>query len=207
VFLGGVAATVALVAGGGGLPAAVRGLLEQPLSELTPGDGFHFYSVTGAIPRPEPGSWRLEVDGLVHEPLALSLQDLQERALRQITADFRCVSGWSVEGVRWEGVHLGRLLETAGVAPEARAVRFSSLDGVYEDDLDLNVALADGVLVALRLNGRPLSPERGAPARLVIPFYYGYKGVKWLSRITVVAERRSGYWEQRGYDADASIRR
>jgi DMSO/TMAO reductase YedYZ molybdopterin-dependent catalytic subunit len=206
LFLGGLAAGAATVAVGGGLPAAVRGLVERQLADLAPGDGFHFYSVTGSVPRPDAGSWRLDVGGLVRRPLRLSLEDLRRLQLRQVTADFHCVSGWSVSSVRWAGVPVAALLDAAGLDSEARAVRFESLDGAYEDDLDLEQAAAAGVLVGLELNGRPLSVERGAPARLVVPFFYGYKGVKWLGRMVLVRERRLGYWEQRGYDADARIR-
>jgi len=206
LFLLGTAAAAGTVAFGDGLPGAVRSVLEQPLADLAPGDGFHFYSVTGSIPRPDPASWRLEVGGLVRQPLRLSLDDLAHHPPSTAVADFHCVSGWSVEGVRWDGVLLASLLDAAGPTPEAEAVRFESLDGVYEDDMDLVSARAGNVLVGLRLNGRPLTPERGAPARLVVPFYYGYKGVKWLSRLVVVSDRRPGFWEQRGYDTDARIR-
>ena len=206
LFLGGAALAAGALWVGDGLPGLLRGLVEAPLADLAPGDGFHFYSVTGSIPRPDLGSWRLEVGGLVRNPQSLSLADLASSPASAVSADFHCVSGWSVAGVRWEGVSLPALLEAAGPAPEARAVRFESLDGAYEDDVDLGTARAPGVLIGLRLNGRPLTPERGAPARLVVPFYYGYKSVKWLSRVTVVSERRPGYWEQRGYDPDARIR-
>ncbi|HET7876528.1 MAG TPA: molybdopterin-dependent oxidoreductase, partial [Methylomirabilota bacterium] len=62
------------------------------------------------------------------------------------------------------------------------------------------------VLLALELNGRPLSAERGAPLRLVVPGYYGYKSVKWVRRVSLAATLEPGYWELRGYDADARIR-
>jgi DMSO/TMAO reductase YedYZ molybdopterin-dependent catalytic subunit len=206
LFLGGAALAAAAVCFGDGGPGLLRTLVEAPLADLAPGDGFHFYSVTGAIPRPDLDSWRLGVGGLVRRPLSLSLSDLARSPPTDVAADFHCVSGWSVEKVRWEGVPLAALLQAAEPVPEARAVRFESLDGAYEDEIDLASARAAGVLIGLRLAGRPLTPERGAPARLVVPFYYGYKSVKWLSRLSLVSERRPGYWEQRGYDSDARIR-
>lgn len=205
VFLAGLVGSAALLVAGDGVPAAVRKWVEAPLSDLSPGDGFHFYSVTGSIPVTVP-EWRLEVDGLVENPLSLGLDDLSGANAIDVRADFHCVSGWSVPAVRWRGVAVGRLLEMARARTEARALRFESADGVYVDYLDLAVARSNGVMVASAMNGRPLTSERGAPARLVIPFYYGYKGVKWLRRISAVAAAGTGYWEARGYDTDARIR-
>jgi len=108
--------------------------------------------------------------------------------------------------VRWRGVSLSALIDRAAVRPAGRALRLESGDGAYVDYLDLEVARKPGVIIALGIGGGPLSSERGAPVRLVVPFYYGYKGVKWLRRITVVESAGVGYWEARGYDADARIR-
>jgi DMSO/TMAO reductase YedYZ molybdopterin-dependent catalytic subunit len=206
VFLAGLAGGVALIALGGRFPGALRSWLEGPLGELSPSDGFHFYSVTGSIPSWDRASWRLAVDGLVDEPLSLSLDELTSIGLESVTADFHCVSGWSVSSVRWRGVSLSALIDRAAVRPAGRALRLESADGAYVDYLDLEVARKPGVIVAIGIRDAPLSSERGAPARLVVPFYYGYKGVKWLRRITVVESAGVGYWEARGYDPDARIR-
>jgi DMSO/TMAO reductase YedYZ molybdopterin-dependent catalytic subunit len=188
------------------VPGALRAWLEGPLGELSPSDGFHFYSVTGSIPPWDRSSWRLAVDGLVDHPLSLGIDELRAAGLQQVTADFHCVSGWSVAGVRWSGIAMVSLLDRAGLQAGAHAVRFESGDGAYVDFLDLATAHRSDVVIAVELGGAPLSLERGAPARLVVPFYYGYKGVKWLRRITLVESAGTGYWEARGYDPDARIR-
>jgi DMSO/TMAO reductase YedYZ molybdopterin-dependent catalytic subunit len=206
LFLAGLAAGAGLLAFGDGLPGALRSWLEGPLGELSPSDGFHFYSVTGSIPPWDHARWRLSVDGLVDNPLSLGIDDFDAAALQQVSADFHCVSGWSVAGARWQGVAVSTLLDRARVQTGARALRFESADGVYVDFLDLATARHPEVIIAVRLGGVPLGPERGAPARLVVPFYYGYKGVKWLRRIKAVESVGTGYWEARGYDPDARIR-
>ena len=61
------------------------------------------------------------------------------------------------------------------------------------------------VMIARQMDGGPISRAHGAPLRLVIPDMYGYKNVKWLSSITFTADQQPGYWEQRGYDADAWV--
>lgn len=207
LFLGGLGGCLGAIAFGGPAPAAIRAWLEAPLGDLAPGDGFHFYSVTGSIPGADRRAWRLQVDGLVDEPRSLGLADLAARPPVALRADFHCVSGWSVPGARWEGVAVADLLDTVGVLRQAEAIRFESGDGVYVDYLDLATARREGVILAMKLNGADLSPERGAPVRLVVPFYYGYKSVKWLRRMTAVEAAGTGYWEARGYDTDARIRR
>ena len=201
LVLGLVAGAVAATAFGGPLPAALRRALEAPLEDLAPRDGFHFYSVSAGIPAWDPATWSLQV-----ADRRLSLAALRQMPATEVAADFRCVSGWSVAGCRWRGVRLRDLLDLAGAPETARAVRFDSADGAYSDSLPMDVARRADVLLALDLGGRPLTAARGAPVRLVVPGYYGYKGVKWVSRVTAAAALEPGYWELRGYDADARIR-
>src|SRR5207245_2298451 len=141
LFLAGLAGGAGLIAFGDGLPSGLRSWLERPLGELSPGDGFHFYSVTGSIPSWDRARWRLTVDGLVDQPLSLGIDDLLAARLQRVKADFHCVSGWSVSGVSWMGVSVPTLLERAGVHPAAHALRFESADGAYVDFLDMATAL------------------------------------------------------------------
>jgi DMSO/TMAO reductase YedYZ molybdopterin-dependent catalytic subunit len=62
-------------------------------------------------------------------------------------------------------------------------------------------------MLAYELDGKPLSRPHGAPARVVLPEMYGYKGVKWLTRMEFVARQPEGFWEQHGYDQDAWVGR
>jgi len=75
----------------------------------------------------------------------------------------------------------------------------------YVDTLTLPQAMASDAMLAYRMDGSPLTRAHGAPARLVMPRMYGYKGVKWVQRIVVTDRVLDGYWEQRGYDRDAWI--
>jgi DMSO/TMAO reductase YedYZ molybdopterin-dependent catalytic subunit len=167
--------------------------------------GFQLYTVTGGYPAYDPAAWRLAVEGLVHTPLSLSLADLRRLPQVAETDAFHCVTGWVVPGVRWQGVRIADLLARAGVRPEAAWITFDSFDGVYTDSLSLSQATAPGVLLALRADGRPLARQQGAPLRLFVPQMYGYKSVKWVGRLRLVASREIGYWEQRGYGPDAYL--
>src|SRR3989475_862354 len=103
LFLAGLGAGAGLVALGDGVPAALRSWLEGPLGELSPSDGFHFYSVTGSVPSWDRISWRLAVDGFVEHPLSLSIEDLVGAGIRPVTWAFHCVSGRGGGAGRWGG--------------------------------------------------------------------------------------------------------
>ena len=121
--------------------------------------------------------------------------------------DFHCVTGWTVRKVRWEGVSSRTLVDLVRPRPAARYVNFVSLEKPYVDQLSLKQFLAPDVLLARGMDAKPLPRVHGAPLRLVVPEMYGYKSVKWVGEIAFVAGADPGYWEQRGYDADAFVGR
>jgi DMSO/TMAO reductase YedYZ molybdopterin-dependent catalytic subunit len=117
------------------------------------------------------------------------------------------VTGWTVDGVRWSGVRFAHLLDLVEPLPQARAVRFVSLEVPYDDSLTLDQARLPDVMLALDMDGAPLTRPHGSPVRMVIPEMYGYKGVKWLTRIELVDHQPTGYWEELGYDQNAWVGR
>lgn len=178
-----------------------------PLADLLPtNERFRIYTVTGTLPWRPPEEHVVRVGGLVDRPRRLSHADLRARPPAALTRDFQCVTGWRVSDVAWSGVRLRDLLDEAGAA-DAPYVRFTSYDGAYHESLTMAQARRDDVLVALDLDGRPLTRAHGGPARLLVAPMYGYKSLKWLDTIEVVAEGPSGYWGERGYDHDAWVGR
>ena len=133
-----------------------------------------------------PDAWRLRVDGLVAQPLALSVSEVEALGAQARTADFVCEEGWMVPDQQWEGVAVAVILGRAGVQPEARFLK------VYAGDftvlLPLEEALRGGALLARCLNGTPLTSEHGAPLRLVAPGRACFYSVKWVERLEVLAE-------------------
>jgi DMSO/TMAO reductase YedYZ molybdopterin-dependent catalytic subunit len=177
------------------------------LTRLVPSSGWRIYTVADSMPSFDPATWRLQIAGLVRRPISLGNQQLRALPRAEQVSTFHCVTGWSVENVHWAGVRFHDLLAPAGVLPGAGALHFISAERPYDDYLDLRqVALRD-VMLAYEMDGKPLRREHGAPVRVVIPEMYGYKNVKWVERIDVVAKPGVGYWEQRGYDADAWVGR
>jgi DMSO/TMAO reductase YedYZ molybdopterin-dependent catalytic subunit len=176
-------------------------------ANLLPVGGWRIYTISGSMPLFDERTWRLEIGGLVRKPVSLTYAQLRALPRAEQVSDFHCVTGWSVKNVRWAGVRFRELLALAQPLPSARAVRFVSMEQPYVDSLTLDQALLPNVLLAHELDGRPLSRPHGAPARVVIPEMYGYKGVKWLTRMELVDHEETGYWEGLGYDQDAWVGR
>jgi DMSO/TMAO reductase YedYZ molybdopterin-dependent catalytic subunit len=159
------------------------------------------------MPSFDAQSWRLRIDGLVEEPRSLTHRELLALPSAEQASTFHCVTGWTVENVHWRGVRFSDLLAAARPRAEARILTFTSAERPYVDTLTIQQAQLPDVMLAYEMDGRPLPREHGAPVRVVIPDMYGYKGVKWVERITLSSDAQPGYWEQRGYDADAWVGR
>ena len=176
------------------------------LTQLIPvAGGFRIYSVVGFLPRRSTTDYRLVVDGLVDRPLNLSYADLLGMPPTRLVRDFQCVTGWRVPKVPWTGVQLHEVLDRAGVKAEAKALTFTSFDGQYTESLTLAEARRPDVLVAYKLQDKPLSADHGGPVRMYVAPMYGYKSCKWLERITLVSDVQPGYWEQQGYDVEGWV--
>lgn len=188
-----------------GISSLLGSLHVDGVASLVPGGGqFVLYTVTDGYP-PAPADYRLEVDGLVRRPLSLSVAELRALPATRLARTFQCVTGWSVADVHWIGIRLVDLAERAGAEPEATAFQFTSFDGVYTEGLTIEQARATGAIVAYSMLGAPVIREHGGPVRLYVPDMFGYKSIKWLSRITLVKHARLGYWEQNGYPVNAWI--
>jgi DMSO/TMAO reductase YedYZ molybdopterin-dependent catalytic subunit len=183
----------------------------QPFETLLPPalvpSGWRIYTVAASMPVFDPRTWRLRIEGLVEQPLTLTYADLRRLPRAEQVSDFHCVTGWSVESVRWAGVRFRDLLAAARPLPSASVLTFVSAERPYVDTLTLAQAELADAMLAYELDGKPLPREHGAPARVVIPEMYGYKNVKWVERIVVGSAVEPGYWEQRGYDVDAWVGR
>jgi DMSO/TMAO reductase YedYZ molybdopterin-dependent catalytic subunit len=205
-FLGLLGAGVAgLFLGRDGFRALGR-IVPDSVEAIVPTSGWRIYTIGSSVPRLDPAAYRLTVGGAVERPTTYTLADLRALPRAEQVSDFHCVTGWVVENVRWGGVRLHDVLAEAGLRPDAKALRFVSAEVPYDDTLTLPQALLPDVMLALDMDGEPLSHGHGFPARIVMPRMYGYKSVKWVTRIEArTAYTDLGFWEQRGYDKDAWI--
>jgi DMSO/TMAO reductase YedYZ molybdopterin-dependent catalytic subunit len=179
----------------------------ESLVPLLPSGGWRIYTVSGSLPRFDEESWRLRVGGHVRKPVSLSYRELLALPKAEQVSTFHCVTGWSVDGVKWGGVRLNDVLASAQPLPSAHALEFVSAEKPYVDSLTVEQAGLHDVMLAYEMDGRPLSRAHGAPVRLVIPEMYGYKNVKWLAGVNLVPRALDGYWEELGYDRDAWVGR
>jgi len=167
--------------------------------------GFRIYTVNG-IPAFDPATWKLQVDGMVANPMELSYDDLMKLPQTQQQGVFHCVTGWSVPNLTWAGVRMTDFLQQVSPLPSATHMTLYSSDGQYTDNVSIGQASKPDVMLAHSMNGAPLPLEQGKPVRLIIPEMYGYKNVKWVNRIEFTNQAVAGYWEVRGYPVDAYIR-
>jgi DMSO/TMAO reductase YedYZ molybdopterin-dependent catalytic subunit len=150
-------------------------------------------------------TYRLQVDGLVDVPASYTYRDA--------TGDFdsykkvvrlNCVEGWAVN-ILWEGVLVKDILAEAGPSPEARTVIFHAQDG-YTTSFPIEYVLNNDILLAYKMNDVTLPPERGFPFQLVAESKWGYKWIKWVTRIELTDDTDyEGYWESRGYANEGDL--
>ena len=137
LFLATVAGGISSLAWGKAAWNAVSGVVSPAVGTLAPflpTQGWRIYTISGSMPTFDRAAWRLEVGGLVQQNISLGYDELL--ALPKVTqvSDFHCVTGWSVEGVRWGGVRFADLLAAAGgPTAGAGALRFESAEVPYVD--------------------------------------------------------------------------
>ncbi len=150
-------------------------------------------------------SYRLTVTGLVNTSLELTYQEvITGFPFYEKVVTLHCVEGWDVT-LLWEGILVQDLLELAHVDPAATVVIFHAQDG-YSTSLPLAYLRDNKILMAYKMNGVVLPPERGFPFQLVAESKWGYKWIKWITGIEVSDDVTfRGYWESRGYPNDADV--
>lgn len=152
----------------------------------------------GKVPEPDLTTWRFSVTGKVDQPTRWNWQEFRQLPNTTLTSDFHCVTGWSRLDNTWEGVRFRDVVEAAGVRPEATHAIVNGANA-YTANLDLATLLGDDVLFAWSHDGRDLTPEHGAPLRLIVPSRYAWKSVKWVRSVQLLDRDVAGYWEMRGY--------
>ena len=150
-------------------------------------------------------TYTLTITGLVNKTLEFSYNDVINGFQKyQKVITLHCIEGWSVK-ILWEGFLLKDLLNEAGISPDAVNVIFHAYDG-YSTSLPLNYILEKNILIAYKMNGLTLPPERGFPFELVAESKYGYKWIKWVTAIELSDNMNyTGYWESRGFSNDANV--
>jgi sulfoxide reductase catalytic subunit YedY len=157
----------------------------------------------------KPRPWSVDVSGLVNKPKTFAIDDLlkmfpQEDRIYRL----RCVEAWSMV-IPWQGFPLASLLKAVEPTSAAKYVRFVTLDDhtqlpnegnnlypwPYQEGLRLDEAMNDLALLVTGLYGAPLPAADGAPIRLVVPWKYGFKGIKAINKIELVDKQPDTFWK------------
>ena len=163
----------------------------------------------GEQPNVSLDKWRLEVGGLVENPVTLTWNEFL--ALPQVddVSDFHCVTTWSRFDNHWRGVRFRTIAELVVPKDEAHFVLCTGYDVMpgtfipYTVNVPLARAIEDDVLLVHTWEGRPLPREHGGPCRMITPKLYAWKGAKWIRKIEFLARDKKGFWEIRGYSNSA----
>jgi sulfoxide reductase catalytic subunit YedY len=188
---------------------------QTPYGDVTTYNNFYEFGTDKSSPARTAGGfrtkpWSVVVDGEVSKPATYNLEDIvKPQALEERVYRMRCVEGWSMV-IPWVGFPLADFIKRVGPTSRARFVEFTTLldarqmpgqrDAVlrwpYVEGLRLDEAMHPLTLVAVGLYGKTLPNQNGAPLRLVVPWKYGFKGIKSIVRIRFVADQPVNSWQQ-----------
>ena len=175
---------------------------------ITPTENFYIVQYSGPK-KIDPADWSLEIGGKVQKPLRLTYQDILNRPSMEKMVTLQCidneVAGELISNAVWKGVSLKSLLEETKPLPSVEDVVLRGADD-YTDSITIERALHYDVFLAFEMNGQPLTKEHGFPLRTVVPGLFGIKNVKWLTKISLVDEDYKGYWQQKGWTDEGSIK-
>jgi DMSO/TMAO reductase YedYZ molybdopterin-dependent catalytic subunit len=163
----------------------------------------------GEQPEVPLAAWKLEIAGLVDNPVTLSWDQFLALPQAEDVSDFHCVTTWSRYDNHWRGVKFATIAELAVPKPEAKFILCTGSDFMpgsyipYTVNVPLTRALDEDVLLAHTWEGKPLPREHGGPCRMITPKLYAWKGAKWIRKIEFLAEDKKGFWEIRGYSNSA----
>ena len=152
----------------------------------------------GRVPDFDEARWQLEVFGETADGQRQRWDwaGFGRLPRTEMTADFHCVTKFTLLDNAWSGVAGATVLE---LAPPAESVRHVMVWAEYGYSANMTLEDFRRALLATHRNGEPLSPEHGFPVRLVVPHLYAWKGPKWVRSVEYLDADRRGFWEERGY--------
>jgi DMSO/TMAO reductase YedYZ molybdopterin-dependent catalytic subunit len=187
-----------------GMPPVTRGFVRRrprdrrlPPGQYDAGDQWPVLTAERA-PTLDTARWTFRIDGLVERPVEWTWDEIRALPRERWDGDIHCVTTWSKFGMRWSGVAVDTLLETAGPLPEARFAVAHSHSG-YTTNMPLSDLTGGRAWLAFEAQGAPLTREHGGPARLLVPHLYFWKSAKWVAGLRLTAEDEPGFWERNGY--------
>ncbi|MBT4540781.1 molybdopterin-dependent oxidoreductase [Candidatus Woesearchaeota archaeon] len=149
--------------------------------------------------------YELEITGLVENPIKLNYDEVLDHQKYKKVVKLNCVEGWSAN-ILWEGMLLKDILEKTKPLSEANTIIFYAYDG-YSTSFPIEYVMDNDIMIAYKMNDVIMPPERGFPFQLVAESKWGYKWIKWITKIELSDdEDYEGYWEKRGYSDTGNLK-
>ncbi len=152
----------------------------------------------GPTPRVQLDKWTFSIEGLVRQSVKWTWQEFLRLPSQEFMEDISCVTKWTKLDTTWKGVSVDTLLEHVELDRKAQYLTAFSFDG-YTTNLPITDVVNGQAFVAYEFDGKPLAPEHGGPARLVVPHLYFWKSAKWVKGLRFMEKDQAGFWESAGY--------
>ena len=152
----------------------------------------------GPTPRIRPENWTFTIDGLIRQKVSWTWDEFLKLPSKTYVVDISCVTKWTKLDMKWQGVSIDTLFEAIELDPRAGFITAYS-EGGYTTNLAIPDIINDQAFIAYQADDKPLTPEHGGPARLVVPHLYFWKSAKWIRGFRVEERERLGFWETLGY--------
>lgn len=153
----------------------------------------------GPTPRTPLAQWTFKIEGLVKEPVQWTWEEFLKLPAQTFVVDISCVTKWTKLDMKWKGVGIDTLFEHVELDPKAKFVT-AFCDGGYTTNVPIPDLVNGQSFVAFDYDDKPLAPDHGGPARLVVPHLYFWKSAKWVRGLHVMEKDKSGFWESLGYN-------
>ena len=159
------------------------------------------FPVLSAGPTPETklSEWTFALEDGVSPLAEWTWEQFNALPQTEVKVDIHCVTTWSKLDTNWRGVTIDTLIEAAGLSEAPQDFAMIHCDGDYTTNVPMEDLVEGKAMVATHYEGRPLAPEHGGPARLLVPHLYFWKSAKWARSLQFIAQDEPGFWEQLGY--------
>jgi DMSO/TMAO reductase YedYZ molybdopterin-dependent catalytic subunit len=152
----------------------------------------------GPTPRIRTEDWSFTIKVGPKPVIKWSWSEFNALPQTKFTRDIHCVTAWSKLDTPWQGVLIDDILAEAGLEPPTDFTLAHSYDG-YTTNVPAKDLLGGKAMIATHYDGKPLTPDHGGPARLLVPHLYFWKSAKWINGLQFTTRDEPGFWELRGY--------
>ncbi len=152
----------------------------------------------GPTPQVDLAKWSFTLKQGPKPVAKWSWSEFNQLPQSKLTRDIHCVTTWSKFNTGWQGVMIDDILAAAGIEAPTQFTLAHSFDG-YSTNVPTADLIGGKAMVATLYEGKPITPDHGGPARLLVPHLYFWKSAKWINALQFTNSDTAGFWEERGY--------